>query len=137
MTAGTAAAAPSEAERLRALAGELLDHDAWSREHLVDHQRERLRALLRHATAHSPYYRETLGPAAAEPDADLGALPTLTKETLVEHFDAIVTDPRPAQGSAGGAPRRAARGRAVPRPLQPVQHVWHDRPARPDRVRPR
>jgi phenylacetate-coenzyme A ligase PaaK-like adenylate-forming protein len=92
MTATAPAAAPSEADRLRTLAAELLTHDSWSREQLLAHQRDRLRALLRLAVEHSPYYRETLGAGAA--DADLATLPVLTKEALVEHFDAIVTDPR-------------------------------------------
>jgi phenylacetate-CoA ligase len=49
---------------------------------------------MRHAADASPYYREALGAAATDPDVDLTALPTLSKETLVERFDAIVTDPR-------------------------------------------
>jgi phenylacetate-CoA ligase len=94
MTATAPRAGTAAIEHLRALAGELLSHDAWSRERTLDHQRERLRALLRHAAGASPYYRETLGAAAADPDVDLGALPTLSKETLVERFDDIVTDRR-------------------------------------------
>jgi len=94
MTAVAPSAAPPEIERVRALAGELIAHDRWTRERLLAHQRERLRAVLRHAAAHSPYYRDTLGPAAAAPDVDLAALPTLSKAALVEHFDAIVTDRR-------------------------------------------
>jgi phenylacetate-coenzyme A ligase PaaK-like adenylate-forming protein len=94
MTATAASAPPSEAERLRALAAQLLSHDAWTRERLLAHQHERLRELLRHATAHSPYYRETLGVGATEPDVELAALPTLSKAAFVEHFDAIATDPQ-------------------------------------------
>jgi phenylacetate-coenzyme A ligase PaaK-like adenylate-forming protein len=94
MTATMAPPDPAAIDRVRALAGELLAHDAWSRERLERHQRERLLATLRHAAAASPYYREALGPAAAAPDVDLAALPVLTKETLVERFDDIVTDPR-------------------------------------------
>ena len=45
-----------QAERLRALAGEQLDRDRWSRDQLLAWQGGRLRALLRHATAASPYY---------------------------------------------------------------------------------
>jgi phenylacetate-CoA ligase len=51
-----------------------------------------LRALLRHAVAHSPFYRESLG--ADAPDRPLSELPTLPKATLMEHFDQVVTDPR-------------------------------------------
>jgi phenylacetate-CoA ligase len=35
-----------------------------------------------------------LGPDAASPDVDLASLPTLSKETLVERFDDLVTDRR-------------------------------------------
>ena len=91
----TAAPAPQAGiEELRARTAELLSHDAWSRERLLAHQRERLLATLRHAVSASPYYRAVLGPDAAAPDLDLQALPTLRKETLVERFDEIVTDPR-------------------------------------------
>jgi phenylacetate-CoA ligase len=94
MTATAPPAPSAELERLRALAAELLGHDAWSRERLLAHQRARLRDLLRHAAAASPYYREAIGSAAEDPEPDLAALPVLTKETLVERFDDIVTDPR-------------------------------------------
>ena len=94
MTATAPPAPTAEVERLRALTAELLGHDAWSREELLAHQRERLRALLRHAAANSPYYREVLGAAAGDPDVDLASLPTLSKEALVERFDDVVTDRR-------------------------------------------
>jgi phenylacetate-CoA ligase len=94
MTATAPAAPSAEIDRLRALAAELLGHDGWSREQLLAHQRARLRDLLRHAATTSPYYRATLGDAAEDPEPDLAALPVLTKETLVERFDEIVTDPR-------------------------------------------
>jgi phenylacetate-coenzyme A ligase PaaK-like adenylate-forming protein len=94
MTATMAPPDPTAIERIRALAGELLAHDTWSREELERHQRERLLATLRHAVAASPYYREAIGPDATAPDVDLAALPVLTKETLVERFDEIVTDRR-------------------------------------------
>ena len=94
MTATTASRDGAGIARIRALAGELLAHDAWSREQLLRHQRERLLATLRHAVSASPYYREVLGPGAAAPDVELAALPTIDKETLVARFDDIVTDPR-------------------------------------------
>ncbi len=89
----TTIAAPAGIEELRARAAGLLAHDTWTRERLLAHQRERLLATLRHAVTASPYYREVLGPDATAPDVDLAALPTLSKETLSAHFDAIVTDP--------------------------------------------
>jgi phenylacetate-coenzyme A ligase PaaK-like adenylate-forming protein len=94
MSAAAAPAPPAGIDELRALTRDLLAHDAWPRERLVGHQRERLRATLRHAVAASPYYREVLGPDATAPDVDLASVPILRKETLVERFDDIVTDPR-------------------------------------------
>ena len=92
---GTTAPDPSaQAERLRALAGEQLARDRWSRHRLLAHQGERLRALIAHAVAASPYYREVLGPDAASGDVPLQELPTLPKATLMDNFDRIVTDPR-------------------------------------------
>jgi phenylacetate-coenzyme A ligase PaaK-like adenylate-forming protein len=65
--------------------GELLAREAWSREQLEAHQRERLDELYAHARLHSPYYREVL--AGGEP-------PVLTKQTLMDEWDRIVCDPR-------------------------------------------
>jgi phenylacetate-CoA ligase len=65
--------------------GELLARDAWSREELLAHQRERLDELYAHARNHSPYYREVLGS---------GDPPVLTKQTLMDEWDRIVCDPR-------------------------------------------
>jgi len=76
----------------RAHAEELLTHTRWSPEELAAHQRARLDDLLRHAVAASPFYRETIG---SDPTgAPLAELPTLGKQTFVERFDEIVTDPR-------------------------------------------
>ena len=82
------------AARLRALAGRMIARDGWSRAQVLDHQREALRRTVAHAVEHSPYYREVLGPSAARGEIVLGALPTLSKRTLVEEFDRLVTDPR-------------------------------------------
>jgi phenylacetate-coenzyme A ligase PaaK-like adenylate-forming protein len=40
---------------------ELLERDRWSRDDLLAYQGERVRKLVRHAVAQSPYYREALG----------------------------------------------------------------------------
>jgi phenylacetate-CoA ligase len=81
-----------ERQRLHALVGELRSRDGWSRERLEGYQRRRLRELIEHAVGSSPYYREVLGPDAA--DRPLAELPVLTKATLMERFDEIVTDRR-------------------------------------------
>lgn len=78
----------------RAIAGELLSHDSWSPDQLRGFQSERLRELLRHAVASSPYYRDVLGPRVAVGDIALADLPVLSKATLMAEFDRIVTDPR-------------------------------------------
>jgi phenylacetate-coenzyme A ligase PaaK-like adenylate-forming protein len=70
-------------------AGELLARDSWPRERLLAFQRARLRETLAHAVAASPYYREALGPDA--PDRPLATLPTLTKATLMEQWERIVS----------------------------------------------
>jgi phenylacetate-CoA ligase len=77
-------------EVLRSRAREILAIDSWPRERVLELQRERLRGLIKHAVAHSSYYRETLGPDGA--DAPLAELPTLSKAQLMEHFDDVVTD---------------------------------------------
>jgi hypothetical protein len=73
---------------------EQVARDRWSRDRLLDFQGERLRALIAHAVAASPYYRELLGPDAASGDVPLQELPTLPKATLMDNFDRIVIDPR-------------------------------------------
>ena len=92
MTAVAVTADPLSPELLQAHALELLERDRWSRERLLEHQRVRLRALIRHAVTSSPYYRETLGRGAE--NADLADLPTLSKSRLMEEFDRVVTDRR-------------------------------------------
>jgi hypothetical protein len=55
MTATTSTSTPSTQDRLRALAGEQLARDRWSRDRLLAFQAERLRALIARAVAASPY----------------------------------------------------------------------------------
>ena len=74
------------------LEAELMERDRWTRDGLLTYQRERVRALVAHAVSQSPYYREVLGPDAAE--QPLAELPTLPKATLMAEFDRVVTDPR-------------------------------------------
>jgi phenylacetate-CoA ligase len=82
----------SQADRLRMLAGELLQRERWSRDQLVAYQRERLGELLAHAVSVSPYYREALGGDPA--GMALERLPTLSKPVLMEQWDRIVCEPR-------------------------------------------
>jgi putative adenylate-forming enzyme len=77
---------------LQALGVELVARDRWPLERVLAYQRERLDDLLAHAVATSPYYREVLGASAR--GVPFEQLPTLSKATLVDQFDRIVTDPR-------------------------------------------
>lgn len=75
------------------IAATLVEHGAWSRDRLLAHQRERLRQMLRHAAAHSPYYRETIGNLVAR-DRPLAEFPIMNKTKLMANFDRVVTDPK-------------------------------------------
>jgi phenylacetate-coenzyme A ligase PaaK-like adenylate-forming protein len=85
-------ARPGGRERLLGRLGEQLARETWPRARLLAHQRARLRELLTHAVAHSPYYAQTLGRDAAE--RPLSGLPTLPKRTLMQQWARIVCDPR-------------------------------------------
>jgi phenylacetate-CoA ligase len=53
----------------------------------------RLREIVQHAVAKSPYYRRVIGEIGTR-DIRLSDLPILTKAALTAHFDEIVTDRR-------------------------------------------
>jgi phenylacetate-CoA ligase len=96
--------APSSLERLRNriqadLFGGMSDHVArlaWSAERIAVHQRNRLRTLLAHCLAHSPFHSRRL--AAIDPTRfeldDLARLPIMTKAEMMEEFDGVVTNRR-------------------------------------------
>jgi len=79
-------------EALLSRGAELSARDGWSRAQLSEFQSNRLRSLLSHAVNASPYYRDVLGPNAANGEVPLSELPTLPKATLMDNFDRIVTD---------------------------------------------
>jgi len=64
--------------------------ERWSRERVEAFREEQLARVRAHALAHSPYYRELHRGLETAP---LTALPTLSKTTMMAHFDDIVTDP--------------------------------------------
>lgn len=76
------------------LSRELAARERMSRSLLEAHQRERVDALVRHAVAHSPFYRERLAGLAGDGPVDLASLPTLDKATMMERYDELVTDRR-------------------------------------------
>jgi phenylacetate-CoA ligase len=84
---------PSQLELVHERAAALVARAQWSPERLRAHRRERLRALVAHAVARSPYYRERLGADVARGDIVLEELPTLPKQTMMREFDRIVTEP--------------------------------------------
>lgn len=75
--------------RVLALRHRLRQRDRWTRQRLEAHQARELLRLREHAYARSPFYQRFYK-ASARP---LQELPILTKETVVEHFDELVTDP--------------------------------------------
>jgi phenylacetate-coenzyme A ligase PaaK-like adenylate-forming protein len=78
----------------RRLAKTLAERERWPRERLERHQREAVDAIVRHAAAHSPLWRERLAGRIGRGPVELAALPTLDKATLMERFDELVTDRR-------------------------------------------
>ncbi len=69
----------------------------WPEERIGRYADARLRALVRHAAAHVPYYRALfrdigLDPAAFRGRADLGRIPPLDKETVRRRRDELVAD---------------------------------------------
>ncbi len=85
-------------ESATGLSGQLIARTGWTADQLAAHQSDRLNTLLRHAIANSPYYRRVIGEDPARRAVRLRDLPTLTKPTLMEHFDEIVTDGRLRRG---------------------------------------
>ena len=67
----------------------LASRDRWTRDELLVHQSHALAELRAFALARSPFYREFHRGLEAAP---LEALPVLTKATLMERFDELVTD---------------------------------------------
>ncbi|HYG91577.1 MAG TPA: AMP-binding protein [Azospirillum sp.] len=80
-------------ERISTLTAQMLEREHWPHEQLLAYQEKRLGEMVRHAVAHSPYYREAIGDVRVD-DVDLQQLPVLTKTTLMAEFDRIVTDNR-------------------------------------------
>lgn len=68
----------------------------WSRAEIAAEQARALRELLRHAVARSPWHCARLRGIDVEriTPARLAEIPPMTKDDLMEHWDAIVTDPR-------------------------------------------
>jgi phenylacetate-CoA ligase len=76
--------------RVLALRHRLRQRDRWTRRQLEEHRGRASRRLREHAYARSPFYGRFHRGLADRP---LNELPVLTKETVMEHFDELVTDP--------------------------------------------
>ena len=81
-----------------------LERLQWPADRLASHQRDRLRALLRHAIERSPFHARRLGPIA-DPGhfelSDLANLPTMSKADMMAAFDDVVTERRLSLASIG------------------------------------
>ena len=76
------------------LARELIGHDRWTEDQMAAHQQQRLEAVVRHAAASSPFYRERLAGLGPGDRVELDRLPVLDKATVMDRFDDVVTDRR-------------------------------------------
>jgi hypothetical protein len=81
-------------EDVRAFTPEAIARLSWSRERVREEQGRRLRRVLAHAQAHSPFHAARL--ADIDPPAfqleDLEALPSMTKDDVMDAWDEVITD---------------------------------------------
>lgn len=73
----------------------LRESQFWTREQIRRYQFQKLKALLRHAYLHVPYYRRLFAACGATPDDikdfnDFEGIPTLTKQIIRENFDDLI-----------------------------------------------
>ena len=80
--------------RAMAASREAAERERWPRERLDAFQRERLGALVEHASHHSAFYRAHYGGPIDRRDVRLEALPPVTKAMMMDALDRFVTDPR-------------------------------------------
>jgi phenylacetate-coenzyme A ligase PaaK-like adenylate-forming protein len=84
------------AARLAAELADQVERLTWDRDRIRAHQRERLRALLAHAVANSPFHARRM--AGIDPRrfelSELATLPVLSKAEMMGNFDELLTDRR-------------------------------------------
>ena len=100
---------------------ELIRRDRWTPEQLHAYQRARLTEVVRHAIAHSAFYRDRYAGVDTGGEIDLRRLRPVDKATVMENFDDLITDPRLRWWISSATERSAAR-RAVPRPVPRGRH---------------
>ena len=82
-------------EDIRAFTPEAIARLSWSRDRVRDEQVRRLRRMLAHAQRHSQFHAARLAHIDAEAFQleDLEALPSMTKDDVMNAWDEVVTDP--------------------------------------------
>jgi putative adenylate-forming enzyme len=75
--------------RIMKTLGEMRKHEQWTRPQLKEYQAKELLRLRKFAYAHSPFYQQFHQGLFNRP---LHELPVLTKATVMENFDLLVTD---------------------------------------------
>ena len=81
----------------QALVPDLVERLSWPAERLAGHRRALLRGLLAAARAGSPWHAARLGgldPDTVSEDELIAAVPVMTKDDLMDHYDEILTEPR-------------------------------------------
>ncbi len=92
--------AAEQLKQIRDMAGALLlawrlqQHDRWTRAEVKRHQQLGLNEIVRHAARRSAFYGELYRGLDLDREIDLAALPVIDKQTVMENFDRLVTDPR-------------------------------------------
>jgi phenylacetate-CoA ligase len=76
------------------LTKELISHDQWTHQELRTYQLQSLKKVVQHAMKHSPFYKDFYGHIDTDQPFQIDQLPILTKKTMMENFDRVVTDPR-------------------------------------------
>ncbi len=87
---GQAGVSMRQLARILAYRQRLRRRERWTRTRLEAHQAQELAALRAFAMTHSPLYRDF---HHGLEHASLSELPILTKATLMQRFDEVVTDP--------------------------------------------
>jgi phenylacetate-coenzyme A ligase PaaK-like adenylate-forming protein len=117
--------------RVLALRHRLRQRDWWTRPQLEAHQARELRLLRGYAYTRSPFYGSFHKGFSERPLHDL---PILTKETVMEHFYELVTDPalRLADIDAHLAPLSS--GTSSTRGKELVMQFWTIQPLPRERI---
>jgi phenylacetate-coenzyme A ligase PaaK-like adenylate-forming protein len=84
----------ADVKRAMGIAAAGAEREQWPRERIDAFQRERLGALVEHASTSSPFYRDLYGGRLDRRDVRLESLPAVTKSMMMDALDRFFTDPR-------------------------------------------